>query len=66
MTDSTPIEDQAWAFTEPVCACALADSAATARNTVRLRSDDALSADIPMLRHSDAVPNVSDLLCHLG
>ncbi len=35
------------------------------RNAVRLRSDDAVPADIHRIRHSEEVPNVSDPLCHL-
>jgi hypothetical protein len=51
---------------EPVCGCGLADLSATARNAVRLQSDDEVPADIHMIRHSDEVPTVSDLLRHLG
>ena len=65
MTDTAPIKDPAGAFAEPVCGCGLADLPATARNAVRLRSDDAVPADIHMVRHSEEVPNVSDLPRHL-
>jgi hypothetical protein len=62
MTDTEPIKDPAWASAEPVCGCGPADLPATARNAVRLRPDDAVPADIHMIRHSEEVPNVSDLL----
>jgi hypothetical protein len=38
---------------------------ATARNAVRLRSGDAMPADIGMIRNSEEVQNVSDLLRYL-
>jgi hypothetical protein len=65
MTDTASIKDPAWAFAEPVCGCGLADLPAAARNAVRLRVDDAAPADIHLNRHSEEVPNVSDLLRHL-
>jgi len=65
MTDTTPIKDQVWAFAEPACGCELADLPATARNAVRLRPDNAVPADVHIIRHSEEVPNVSDLLRHL-
>ena len=65
MTDMAPIKDPARAFADPVCGCGLADLPATARNAVRLRQDEAMPADIHMIRHSEEVPNVSDLLRRL-
>jgi hypothetical protein len=64
MTDTAPIKDPAGAFAEPVCGCGLADLPATPRNAVRLQLDDAVPADTYLIRHSDEVPNVSDLLRH--
>ena len=65
MTDTAPIKDPAWAFADPVCECGLADLRATARNAVRLRSDESVPAGIHMIRHSEEVPNVCDLLHQL-
>jgi hypothetical protein len=63
--DTAPITDPAWAFAALVCGCGLADLPATPRSAVRLQSDDAVPADIHLIRHLDEVPNVSDLVRHL-
>jgi hypothetical protein len=71
MTDMAPIQDPAWALAEHVYGSGLADPRTTARNAVRLRSDDAVHddavhADIHMIRHLGQVPKVSNLPRHFG
>ena len=66
MADTAPIKDPGWAFAETMCGCGLADLPATECNAARLRSDDAVPADIHMIRHSEEGPNVDDLLRHLA
>ena len=62
MTDTALINDPAWAFAKSVCECGLANLPATAGVAVRPRSDDRVPAPIHMVRHSEEVLNVSDLL----
>jgi hypothetical protein len=64
MTDMASIKDPAWALAEHVYGCGLADPRATARNAVRLQSDDAVHADIHMICHLGEVTKVSNLLRH--
>jgi hypothetical protein len=64
MTDTAPIKDPARPLAEHVCGCELADLRATARNAVRLVSDDTVPASFHMIRHLEEVPNVNALLRH--
>jgi hypothetical protein len=64
MTDVAPIKDPAGALAEHVCGRGLADLRATARNAVRLLSDDIVHASFHMIRHLEEVPNVNALLRH--
>jgi hypothetical protein len=63
MTDTAPIKDPAWVRRTCV-RMRVPDLPATPRNAVRLQSDDAVPADTYLIRHTDEVPKVSDLLHH--
>ena len=64
MADTAPIRDPAWAFAETMCGGCRSSGYRVQRG--RLRSEDAVPADIHMIPHSEEVPNVGDLLCHLA